>query len=158
LGNLDHKIGGGNKNLDNESQLMVIGEKNCNYQGINYHGDQQLLEFNENTSDIQEMIDLESQRGDNNILGSMPSHLYAQSSSNVSIFGFIPDNAIHAVQGPVSNASPAALWGKRVKNEMEKYHNFMSYRIPVHSGIRVEKFKQMAGDYWDQELFDLVRF
>jgi hypothetical protein len=102
------------ENLDNESQLIVIGANNFNCQGLDYPGDPELLEFNVNSSDIEDMIDLESHRGDNNILGSMPSHLYAQSSSNVSIFGFIPDNANHAV--PVSNASPAALWVKRVKN------------------------------------------
>jgi hypothetical protein len=55
------------------------------------------------------------------------------------------------------DAFPAALWGKRAKNEAEKY-NFTTYRVPVNSGIKVDRFKQMAGDYWDNELFDLIRF
>jgi hypothetical protein len=28
----------------------------------------------------------------------------------------------------------------------------------VQLGIKVEKFKQMAGDYWDKQLFDLLNF
>jgi hypothetical protein len=57
----------------------------------------------------------------------------------VSTFGFIPLSGNHAVQGPVSNAAPSSLWGKRVPKESEKYTNF-----------RVDKFRAMAGDYWDQ--------
>jgi hypothetical protein len=88
----------------------------------------------------------------------MPSHEYAQLSSILSKFGFIPLSANHAVQGPVSGAAPEALWGKRDCAATEKYHNFNTYRIPVKSGFHVDKFRDMAGEYWDNQLFDLLIF
>jgi hypothetical protein len=30
--------------------------------------------------------------------------------------------------------------------------------VPVKSGFKVEKFRAMAGDYWDKQLFDLITF
>jgi hypothetical protein len=88
----------------------------------------------------------------------MPSHENAQASSITSKFGFIPLSANHAVQGPISDAAPEALWGKRNRAATEKYYNFNTYRIPVKSGFNVNKFRDMAGEYWDKKLFDLLTF
>jgi hypothetical protein len=39
-------------------------------------------------------------------------------------------------------------------------HNFYTnyYQVPVTSDFKTNKFKEMAGDYWDQQLFDLIKF
>jgi hypothetical protein len=42
--------------------------------------------------------------------------------------------------------------------ESEKYFNFDTYGVWVKSGFKVEKFRAMAGDYWDKQLFDLITF
>jgi hypothetical protein len=37
-------------------------------------------------------------------------------------------------------------------------HNFNSFKIPVKSGFNLEKFKQLASGYWDEKLFELIKY
>jgi hypothetical protein len=145
------------KNHNRGSKYIVTGEQTCGENDQKNPEEQEYLENVEEWDELRNLQDLESLLGDFNV-GSMPSHLSSHESNQVSTFGFIPLSANHAVQGPVSNAAPSSLWGKRVPMESEKYFNFDTCRVPVKSGFKVEKFRAMAGDYWDKQLFDLITF
>jgi hypothetical protein len=37
-------------------------------------------------------------------------------------------------------------------------HNFNSYKVPVPSGFKIEKFRELASGYWDEQLFELLKY
>jgi hypothetical protein len=139
------------------SKQLVVGEHTrlCNEKV--YPEDQDELDILNKDIELINSYGLDSLSGETHV-GSMPSHGNAQVGSTTSRFGFIPLSENHAVQGPVSDTAPEELWGKRSYVATEKYYNFNTYRIPVKSGFNVDKFRDMAGEYWDKKLFDLLTF
>jgi hypothetical protein len=166
LGNPGHQFSGGMifsrcvdeiKSDTGGSRQLVVGEHTCISDEKVYPEDQEKLGLFNKDIELINSYGLDSLLGEKHV-GSMPSHEIAQVSSITSKFGFIPLSANHTVHGPVSDASPDILWGKRDCAATEKYYNFNTYRIPVKSGFNVNKFRDMAGEYWDNQLFDLITF
>jgi hypothetical protein len=127
LGNRGHLISGGLssfhtvgeiKNHNSGSKHMIIGEHTCTVNDNDNPEEQEYLGNLSKWDKLKDSQDLESLLGVFNVV-SMPSHLSSHESNLVSTFGFIPLSANHAVQGPVSNAAPSSLWGKRAPMESE---------------------------------------
>jgi hypothetical protein len=90
--------------------------------------------------------------------GEMSQGLGMGQCTNVPNFGFIPLHDNEIVQGPVNQQiKPQQLWGKKLVSEVD-LHNYNSYRVPVDTGFNVDKFQELASNYGDQQLFELLRF
>jgi hypothetical protein len=84
--------------------------------------------------------------------------LGTEQSTNVPKFGFIPLQYNEVTQGPENQQCTAQqLWGKKQIKDIN-FHNYNSYRVPVQSGFNVDRFQELAGDYHDKQLFELLRF
>jgi hypothetical protein len=132
LGNPGHQFGGGivfSRGVDeiktdtSGSEQTVVGDHTYIDYAKVYPEDQDDLGLINEGTELTNSQDLESLLGEYYV-GSMPSQGNAHASSITSKFGFIPLYANHAVQGPVSDAAPTTLWGKRDCNVTEKYYNF----------------------------------
>jgi hypothetical protein len=107
--------------------------------------------------------DLENHNG-GEIQGSSlpPSHdscgMYDINNQKMRQFGFIPLENDNVVEGPDCNAHPSVLWGRRRLSDDANMHNFNSFKIPVKSGFNLEKFQQLASGYWDEKVFELIKY
>jgi hypothetical protein len=92
------------------------------------------------------------------LYGVLPQRLDTEQSTNVPRFGFIPLKNNEVTQGPENQQFTAQqLWGKKQVNDIG-VHNYNSYRVPVQSGFNVDRFQELAGDYDDKQLFELLKF
>jgi hypothetical protein len=90
--------------------------------------------------------------------GEMPQRLETEQCTNVPRFGFIPLQYNEVRQGPENQQFTAQqLWGKKQASDIG-VHNYNSYRVPVQSGFKVNKFQELADGYEDTQLFELLRF
>jgi hypothetical protein len=92
------------------------------------------------------------------LYGELPQRLNYEQCTNVPRFGFIPLQCNIVTQGPENQQLTAQqLWGKRSVNDIGM-HNYNSFRVPVRSGFNIDKFQVLAEDYYDKQLFELLRF
>jgi hypothetical protein len=90
--------------------------------------------------------------------GELPQRLDTEQCTNMPRFGFIPLQHNEVTQGPENQQFTAQqLWGKKQANDID-VHNYNSYRVPVQSGFKVDRFQELAEDYDDKQLFELLRF
>jgi hypothetical protein len=86
-----------------------------------------------------------------------PSQTPMHHNMIINDYRFIPLEKNEIYQGPESRAAVNNLWGSRELSDYD-LHNFNSYRVPVPSGFKIEKFKKLASGYWDEQLFELLKY
>jgi hypothetical protein len=92
------------------------------------------------------------------INGEMSQRLGTKQCTNVPNFGFLPLHYNDITQGPINHQITAQqLWGRKSVKEVD-LHNYNSYRVPVNTGFNVDRFQELAKNYKDQKLFELLRF
>jgi hypothetical protein len=72
-------------------------------------------------------------------------------------YGFIPLESDDIYQGLDSCCEPHSLWGRKT-TLLYDIHNFSHYNVPVGSGVNIEKFRELAAGYWDQQVFNLLAY
>jgi hypothetical protein len=101
--------------------------------------------------------DLDSHWGEVRGYSHPPSLTSMHHNALINDYRFIPLEENEMYQDPESRAAVSELWGARELGD-HNVHNFNSYRIPVSSGFNIPKLKKLAAGYWDEQLFELLKY
>ena len=88
-------------------------------------------------------------------------HMFEQLElqQNMKHFGSIPRSSLHLYKGPPVNwdNAPDILQAHKLVKD-SKLPNYLGCRIPVDSGLNIEKWRHYLANYWDQQLCDLLEY
>ena len=74
-------------------------------------------------------------------------------------FGFVPETSLKLYQGPpiYRKDIPTTLQAHKLV-QSSGTHNYLGCRIPVNSHLKIDKWAYYLGDYWDQQIVDLLHY